>query len=249
MAVAVVGGSGHQTPYKSSQAPWGSYTILSRLSNSCTSQVSTARITEVGGMARILLLFLSVTLFTIPSSTDTSTLNITFQRSLHLSRKILQDVRDLIIKYKHEKIGNAAFEDYNMILSSLPTTSIMYSYWLQMQDVERLMLNAKDLYIFWIHVDFKRIDELGDCQESTVSKSMEIVSLDLRDLISQLNFQISALNSTSPDPLELTLPNNVLNPEYNWHSKLQGYIIFRDLETYLNKVVRDFTLLKTKYRE
>ncbi|XP_038670622.1 cardiotrophin-2 [Scyliorhinus canicula] len=200
-------------------------------------------------MAMIWLLTVLVPLFTVPSSTDSSTLNITFQRSLSLSRKILQDVRDLLIKYKHEKMGNPAFEDHNMILCTLPQTSLAYSYWVQMQDVERLMLNAKDLYIFWIHVDFKRIDELGDCQESVMSKSMEMVSLDLRDLIAHLSSQISALNSTSPEPSDLTLPNNILNPDYDWHSKLQGYIIFRDLETYLNKVVRDFTLLKTKYRE
>uniref|UniRef100_UPI00398E9569 cardiotrophin-2 n=1 Tax=Pristiophorus japonicus TaxID=55135 RepID=UPI00398E9569 len=203
----------------------------------------------MGLMAGLSLFILSVTLFANPSSTDSSTLNITFQRSLNLSRKILQDVRDLLLKYKHEKIGSSSFEDYNMILSSLPRCSIVYRYWLHMQDVERLMLNAKDLYVFWIHVDFKRIDELRDCQESAVSKSMEGVSLDLRDLISQLSSQLSALNSTSPDPPDLMLPHTVLNPAYEWHSKLQGYIIFRDLETYLNKVVRDFTLLKTKYRE
>ncbi|XP_072445294.1 cardiotrophin-2-like [Chiloscyllium punctatum] len=200
-------------------------------------------------MANTWLLLLSVSLFAVSSSTDSSTLNITFQRSLTLARKILQEVRDLFIKYKHEKLGSPTFEDYNMMLSSLPTTAIEYMDWLEMQDVDRLLLNTKDLYTFWIHVDFKRIDELTDCQESAMSKSMEVVSLDLRDLISQLNSQISALNSTSPEPQDLTLPNNVLNPGHDWHSKLQGYIIFRDLETYLNKVIRDFTLLKTKYRE
>ncbi|XP_067864653.1 cardiotrophin-2-like [Heptranchias perlo] len=205
---------------------------------------------KIGLMAGLLqLLALSVALFTIPSSTDSSTLNITFQRSLNLSRKILQDVRDLLIKYKQEKIGHPSFEDYNVILSSLPCTRTVYSYWLHMQDVERLVLNAKDLHVFWIHVDFKRIDELGESQHSTMGKSMEMVSLDLRDLISHLSSQISALNSTSPDPPDVTLPHNVLNTAYDWHGKLQGYIIFRDLELYLNKVIRDFTLLKNKYRE
>ncbi|XP_059511320.1 uncharacterized protein LOC125464445 [Stegostoma tigrinum] len=203
----------------------------------------------VGSMTNIMLLLLSVSFLTLSSSTDTSTLNITFQRSLNLARKILQEVRDLLIKYKQDKMGSSSFEDYNMILHSLPTTTIDYSSWLQMQDVDRLLLNTKDLYTFWIHVDFKWIDELADCQESGISKSMEVVSLDLRDLISQLNSQISALNSTTPEPWDLIVPNNVLNPGHDWHSKLQGYIIFRDLEMYLNKVIRDFTLLKTKYRE
>ncbi|XP_072909084.1 cardiotrophin-2-like [Hemitrygon akajei] len=203
--------------------------------------------TPVGFMAGFLLFTLSVTLLAV-STADPSAHSIPFQRSLNLSRKILQDVRDLLITYKREKIGNAAFEDYNVDLKSLPRSSNVYSYWLQMQDVERLQCNAKDLNIFWVHVDFKRVDEMGECQQCALSKSIEVVSLDLRDLISQLSSQIQALNSSLPEPPEFSIPISTPSGSNTWLSKLQGYIIFRDLETYLNKVVRDFTLLNTKYQ-
>uniref|UniRef100_A0A4W3IUF8 Ciliary neurotrophic factor n=1 Tax=Callorhinchus milii TaxID=7868 RepID=A0A4W3IUF8_CALMI len=145
---------------------------------------------------------------------------------------------------KQEKIGNPSFEDYNLMLGSLPSCQVDYRSWLEQQDEERLLLNCRDLQVFWMHVDTKRVHELGQSQDSALLESMEAISLDLRDLISQLNSQISALNGSSPDTSTLTLPNDVLNPLYDWHSRLQGYIIFRDLEVYLNKVVRDFTVLK-----
>ncbi|XP_072099613.1 cardiotrophin-2-like [Mobula birostris] len=198
-------------------------------------------------MAGFLLFALSITLLA-PSTADPRAHSTPFQRSLNLSRKILQDVRDLLITYKREKIGNAAFEDYNVDLRSLPRSSNVYSYWLQMQDVERLQRNAEDLNIFWVHVDFKRVDEMGECQQCVLSKSIEVVSLDLRDLISQLSSQIQALNSSLPEPPKFSIPISTPSGSNTWLSNLQGYIIFRDLETYLNKVVRDFTLLSTKYQ-
>ncbi|XP_078404032.1 cardiotrophin-2 [Cetorhinus maximus] len=170
-----------------------------------------------------------------------------FTQGAALSRKMLQDVHTLIGKYKQVKLGNPSFEDYSLKLRSLPSSQEDYEHWLDTQDIERLQQNWKDLQVFWIHVDAKRIHELTQTQGSVLVDSIEAISLDIRDLVSQLNRQLSALNSTSPEPLDLTLPNNILNPNYEWQSKLQGYIIFRDLETYLNKVVRDFTLLKAKY--
>ncbi|XP_072326333.1 uncharacterized protein [Scyliorhinus torazame] len=194
------------------------------------------------------LLFLALATVSSPAPMGQTSLSTAFTQSTTLSRKTLQDVRTLIGEYKLVKIGNPMFEDYNLKLQSLPNSQMGYGHWLEMQDGERLQQNWEDLQVFWMHVDAKRIHELGQTEGSPLAHSIEGISLDLRDLIYQLSRQISALNSTSPKPLDLTLPSNILNPDYDWHSKLQGYIIFRDLETYLNKVVRDFILLKTKYR-
>ncbi|XP_067824055.1 cardiotrophin-2-like [Heptranchias perlo] len=200
-------------------------------------------------MAAFTLLVLSVTVLASAAPTGPTSLNVSFHQSVTLSRKILQDVHTLIVKYKQVKIGNPSFEDYSLLLNSLPSSRMDYGHWLEMQDEERLLLNYNDLQVFWMHVDTKWVHELGQTQASVLIGSIEGISLDLRDLISQLNGQISALSSTSPDPPDVTLPHNVLNPAYDWYSKLQGYIIFRDLELYLNKVIRDFTLLKNKYRK
>ncbi|XP_078278518.1 uncharacterized protein LOC144606364 [Rhinoraja longicauda] len=143
-------------------------------------------------------------------------------------------------------MGNAAFEDHSVNLRGLPRSDNVYSQWLQMQDLDRLMRNAEDLHVFWVHVDFKRVDEAGECQQCALSKSLEVISLDLRDLLAQLSSQIVGLKSSPPAPVDVSFP--ISCPSTNkWLSHLQAYIIFRDLETYLNKVVRDFTLLTAKY--
>ncbi|XP_055513386.1 uncharacterized protein LOC129710456 [Leucoraja erinacea] len=201
---------------------------------------------KVRQMARLLLLVFSVTLL-VPSTADPNSSGVPFQRSLNLSMKILRDVRDLLSTYKQERMGNAAFEDHSVDLRSLPRSGNVYSHWLQMQDLERLLQNAEDLHIFWVHVDFKRVDEVGECRQCAVSKSLEIISLDLRDLLAQLSSQIVGLKSSPPEPMGFSLPISCTITPNKWLSHLQAYIIFRDLEIYLNKVVRDFILLSAKY--
>ncbi|XP_060703733.1 cardiotrophin-2 [Hemiscyllium ocellatum] len=198
-------------------------------------------------IAAVSSLVLSILAISLAAPTGHPSLSNAFDQSISLTKATLQNVRTFITNYKEVDLGSPSFEDYSLMLRSLPNCQMSYSQWVEMQDEERLQQSWRDLQVFWIHVDMKRIHAIGQGEGSALADSMEAISLDLRDLISQLNREISALNSTPPEPLDLTLPNNVLNPGHDWHSKLQGYIIFRDLETYLNKVIRDFTLLKTKY--
>ncbi|XP_062887798.1 cardiotrophin-2-like [Mobula hypostoma] len=170
-----------------------------------------------------------------------------FSKSAALSMKVQQDVQTLLTKYKVVRFGTSSFEDNSLFLSSLPSSRMSYTHWLDMQDAERLTLDCRDLQAFWIHVDSRHLQELSQPSVSTLVRLMEVVSLDLRDLISQLRTQIRALNGTVLDPSDVNYSLLAPSAESDWTSNLKGYIIFRDLEIYLNKVVRDFLLLKTKY--
>ncbi|MGH0182214.1 UNVERIFIED_CONTAM: hypothetical protein FKN15_008751 [Acipenser sinensis] len=172
-----------------------------------------------------------------------------FSQSLTLARKIHTDVHALLSKYKEVHIGSKSFEDYSLLMSSLPTVNLKYTTWLEMEDSERLLVNLKDLHIFWIHVDAKRIYELESVTRSQLAQNMQELLLDIRDLQYQMKHQLESLETPAPETLSQSVPEALLNPQNEWLSKLQGYIILRDLERYLGKVVRDFTLLRTKYQQ
>ncbi|XP_066552356.1 cardiotrophin-2 [Amia ocellicauda] len=175
----------------------------------------------------------------------------TFATSLRFSRKILTRVRNLLFQYKEQLMGDSQFEDRLTMLRSLPVLGVGYSQWRSMEDKDRLTAAAQDLKVFWDHLDVKRIQlkEESKRQSSTVVTAMQNIQMDLRDLIAQVHSQLQAMNATVPAPREEEIPSSLMVPTLEWHSKLMGYIILRDLDRYMNKVVRDYILLKVKYRE
>ncbi|XP_041097087.1 cardiotrophin-2-like [Polyodon spathula] len=196
-----------------------------------------------------LFLCASASLLVPVASQDIFSNRESFSQCLALARKIHSDVYALLSKYKEEHIGSKSFEDYSLVMTSLPTINLHYSTWLSMEDSERLLINLKDLHVFWIHVDAKRIYELESMPQSSLAQNMEDVLLDMRDLLFQMKHQLEFLETPAPETLSQSVPDALLNPQNEWLSKLQGYIILRDLERYLGKVVRDFTLLRTKYQK
>ncbi|XP_072909083.1 cardiotrophin-2-like [Hemitrygon akajei] len=197
--------------------------------------------------AAFTLIFFSLGTLASAAPLGGSDLHRSFSKSATLTRKVQRDVQELLTKYKEVRFGAPSFEDNTLFLGSLPSGQMTYTRWLDMQDTERLRLDCKDLQAFWIHVDSRHLQELSKPLVPTLVRLMETISLDLRDLISQLRTQIRTLNTTVPDPSDVSYSLLAPSTESDWISNLKGYIIFRDLETYLNKVIRDFLLLKTKY--
>nr|XP_006006797.1 PREDICTED: uncharacterized protein LOC102350913 [Latimeria chalumnae] len=195
-------------------------------------------------MSKFSLLLVSVCHLYFAASGNPNSLSFSYGQSLSLSRRTLQDVQTLLDRYKKEQFPECCGL---LRLSSLPLTSMTYRDWLSMKDEERLQINAKDLQVFWIHIDAKRIHDLGEGEQNQLTQSLEAVQVNLRDLIHQIILQLSVLNSTVPSTSELTIPDNLLRTQNDWLSRLQGYIILRDLERYLSKVIHDFTYLYTKH--
>ncbi|KAG8008339.1 hypothetical protein GBF38_019456 [Nibea albiflora] len=121
-------------------------------------------------------------------------------------------------------------------------------------DWERLHGAFKDMQVYWNMLEWKRTQlereqVTGRAAHNILAHSMKHVQLDLRDLMRQVSNQMSVMQSSrvKHSPPTARAP---LNPEAvsktAWDRQVEGYIILRDLELYLTKLVRDFLLLASK---
>ncbi|XP_021473961.2 uncharacterized protein LOC110533775 [Oncorhynchus mykiss] len=179
-------------------------------------------------------------------------------------------VQQLLRRYKEEQLDNKQFEDRSLEWQTLPSLSTDFYHWLQMKDWERLSAASRDLHTFWAHLDMKRREiereEVGQGAahrmgsrgkpKPSIPERIQHILTDLRDLMTKVNFQLRCVNSsnvspTSPPALTraVSTPSSHQAPSKSlWTSRLEGYVILRDLERYLTKLARDFILLKTKHR-
>uniref|UniRef100_A0A6Q2ZCW7 Ciliary neurotrophic factor n=1 Tax=Esox lucius TaxID=8010 RepID=A0A6Q2ZCW7_ESOLU len=202
-----------------------------------------------------------------PSCAHPGGLSKAFSYSLKSTRCTHARVKQLLRRYKEEQLDDVQFEDRNLELKTLPSLSTDFNQWLQMKDWERLSTASHDLHTFWAHLDRKRreMEEEGDRASQGMSnrrkaklsipESIQCIQKDLRDLMTKVNFQLKSMNSSSVSP---TSPNTMTwqvglstsswaKSTSLWASRLEGYIILRDLESYLSKLTRDFTLLRTRH--
>ncbi|GCC42327.1 hypothetical protein chiPu_0026145, partial [Chiloscyllium punctatum] len=83
----------------------------------------------------------------------------------------------------HTSLSNAFDQSISLTKATLQNVHTFITNY----DEERLQQSWRDLQVFWIHVDMQRIHEIGQDEGSALADAMEGISLDLRDLISQLN--------------------------------------------------------------
>uniref|UniRef100_A0A8C9QWG7 Interleukin-27 subunit alpha-like n=1 Tax=Scleropages formosus TaxID=113540 RepID=A0A8C9QWG7_SCLFO len=189
-----------------------------------------------------------------------------FSNSLSFTRKIRTRVQNLLLQYNGQQLGDEQFEDRDLALHTLPSISMNYTHWLQMQDWERLSQASRDLQTFWAHLDIKCQQLEAERQNQggapgvglqgqpapTLAQSMLRVQMDLRDLIQQVDTQVHAVIQVTSDTSSIPDPNLEINLDpassQLWSSRLQGYVILRDLSRYLGKLARDFTLLASTQR-
>ncbi|KAF7688925.1 hypothetical protein HF521_013732 [Silurus meridionalis] len=66
------------------------------------------------------------------------------------------------------------------------------------------------------------------------------------DLILSSSLSTTNIPGDTPGRNELSLRNIPRSSTSQWESVLKGYVILRDLERYLSRLVRDYTLLRAK---
>ncbi|XP_024866280.2 uncharacterized protein LOC112451383 [Kryptolebias marmoratus] len=83
--------------------------------------------------------------------------------------------------------------------------------------------------------------------QSRLVHSIRHIQLYLQDLISQVSSQMRAMRSSwilpTPAAMHTSLQRSARTV---WDSRVEGYIILRDLDLYLTKLARDFLLLASK---
>uniref|UniRef100_A0A3B3QEF9 Ciliary neurotrophic factor n=1 Tax=Paramormyrops kingsleyae TaxID=1676925 RepID=A0A3B3QEF9_9TELE len=164
--------------------------------------------------------------------------------SVRLARRILTRVRALLLQYKLEELGDSEFEDRSLSLQDLPSLKTDYFHWLHMQDSERLRGAVQGLKVFWHHLDLKRQQLKQECRgrPGRLTRSMQ-------KLIQVSHADSSLSNHELPMEAPLTEappPTPSFWARLAWHKRLEGYVVLRDLERYLRRLVRDFMLLKAR---
>ncbi|CAB1352669.1 unnamed protein product [Coregonus sp. 'balchen'] len=213
------------------------------------------------------LFFLTLS-WVYPCCSSTPGLLQAYSYSLKSTRCTHARVQQLLRRYKEELLDDKQFEDRDLELQTIPSLSTDFYHWLQMKDWERLSAASRDLHTFWAHLDMKRKEMEGDKVEQraahrmgsmgkaklTIPESIQCIQTDLRDLMTKVNFQLRYVNSSSVSPTSPPALTHPVSPSAShqapskslWNSRLEGYVILRDLERYLTKLARDFILLKTK---
>ncbi|KAK3527252.1 hypothetical protein QTP86_015751, partial [Hemibagrus guttatus] len=135
----------------------------------------------------------------------------TFSNSLSLTRAVRSHVQQLLLRYKEEQFGDIHFDDRRIVLNTLPSVTINYRTWLQMEDAERLYRASRDLQLFWSHLENQRQKLQGSSKQvgegemrrrnkrgrplRSLSQSILGIQLDLRDLMRQVNSQLNSLST------------------------------------------------------
>ncbi|XP_070773778.1 uncharacterized protein [Enoplosus armatus] len=178
-----------------------------------------------------------------------------YNNSFRLTRSTRTRVQQLQRKYKEQQLGNKHFEDRSRQLKDLPLLSTDFYSWLKLTDWERLHAALWDMQAYWNMLERKRKQlekeekeqMAGQEARTTLPQSIRHIQLDLRDLMSQVSSQMRYIRSSWVKPTSPTAPlNPETSPKTVWDSRVEGYIILRDLDLYLTKLARDFLLLASK---
>ncbi|XP_067463862.1 uncharacterized protein [Thunnus thynnus] len=179
-----------------------------------------------------------------------------YSNSFLLTSHTRNRVKTLLREYKKHQLENVDFEDKGRQLKDLPLLSTDFYSWLQLTDWERLHTALWDMQSFWNVLELKRKQLEKEKEErmpasTSIPRSIKHVQLDLRDLMNKVSSQMSKMKRSWVKPTSLTVRTH-LNPEANsktvWDSRVEGYIILRDLDLYLTKLARDFLLLASRTR-
>ncbi|XP_076849471.1 uncharacterized protein LOC143497423 [Brachyhypopomus gauderio] len=161
--------------------------------------------------------------------------SLSFSNSLRLTRTLRARVQQLLQRYKEEEFGDRNFEDRRLTLKTLPSATINYKSWFQMQDTERLYLASHGLNTFWWHLEAQRHilekENEGERERQnqnqnqnrnrrahpqiSLAKSILAIQLDLRDLLKQTSFQLLNINvfreGTTSDSTQIPPPPSTLS--------------------------------------
>ncbi|XP_075343497.1 uncharacterized protein LOC142401930 [Odontesthes bonariensis] len=191
-----------------------------------------------------------------------------YNNSFRLTKSTRTRVQQLLRRYKAQQLGNTHFEDRSRQLRDLPFLSTDFNKWLQLSDWDRLHAAFWDVRAYWNMLEGKRKQLENEEKEQTVvqsapttlPQSIQHIQLDLRELMSKVSRQVSTvflLKSTPHfSPFSPTQTLKEVTPKLSgqstktlWDSRVEGYIVLRDLDLYLTKLARDFLLLASKTKQ
>ncbi|CAN9501722.1 unnamed protein product [Ophioblennius macclurei] len=197
--------------------------------------------------------------FSVLSCVEVSARPPVFQRnkynnSFRLTRSTRTRVQQLLSKYKEQQLGNKDFEDRSRQLSDLPSLSTDFSRWLNLTDSDRLHAAFQDMQAYWSKLEWKRKqlekEEIGQMEvqaaRTTLPQSIKHIQLDIKDLMNQISSQLSYMIRSGTNPTSATTrsPSEPHSRSKTvWDSRVEGYVVLRDLDLYLTKLARDFLLL------
>ncbi|XP_034406259.1 uncharacterized protein LOC117742748 [Cyclopterus lumpus] len=177
-----------------------------------------------------------------------------YNNSFRLTRSTRTRVQLLQRKYKEQQLGDKHFEDRSRQLKDLPSLSTDFYSWLKLTEWDRLHAAFWDMQAYWKMLERKRKQLEKEEKEQMVDRTVRItlpqsirhIQFDLRDLMSQVSSQMSYMNSSWTKPTSPPPFNPQTRSKTEWDSRVEGYIILRDLDLYLTKLARDFLLLASK---
>ncbi|KAJ0004386.1 hypothetical protein NQD34_010600 [Periophthalmus magnuspinnatus] len=157
-------------------------------------------------------------------------------------------VQQLLMRYKEEQLGTKDYENKSQHLKDLPSLSTDFYHWLKLTDSERLGTALWDMQAFKSMLQWKREQLSSEDTHSTLPQSFQNIEYDIRDLIINVNNQMNYTGRTYTRPYTTRGHRGVVRSSHHtqWDSRVEGYIILRDLDLYLIKLARDFLLLATK---
>ncbi|XP_068600454.1 LOW QUALITY PROTEIN: uncharacterized protein [Brachionichthys hirsutus] len=101
---------------------------------------------------------------------------------------------------KEQQLGSKDFEDRSQQLENLPLLSTDFYSWLMLTDGERLHAAFWDLQSYWNMLEWKRKQlekekqqATGQVVHNTLTQSFKHIQFDLRDLMGQVNSQVSTV--------------------------------------------------------
>ncbi|CAM4566447.1 unnamed protein product [Lepidochelys olivacea] len=163
-----------------------------------------------------------------------------FRSSLKLGRKLQAETKILMQLFVSEHLAGAKLPFPVLSKSGLlPPMSLRAQRWLALPALQRLREMRQALVMFrgYMEILGSREQERGD---AGLAQGLEEISLDLRDLTHHVDYQV--WGSGQPD-LPPPAPPRILQHPSEWSNLQESYLVLRAMETFLGRVVRDFTLL------
>ncbi|XP_033026019.1 interleukin-27 subunit alpha isoform X1 [Lacerta agilis] len=173
------------------------------------------------------------------------TLQKEFGISLRHSRQLLCKIQNLSRRYLSERLPGV---QPTSVRSSgqLPSVSLDLRTWLSLPDAKRLTYMSKMLPFYQGLVQQLR-DHEATKEDSKFLSNFEDISFSLRDLDHHVRYQILLWGLPIENEPEPTLkPLRILQHQSWWRNRQEVYVILHSLNSFLCRVTREFSLLRTR---
>ncbi|XP_053871100.1 LOW QUALITY PROTEIN: interleukin-27 subunit alpha-like [Malaclemys terrapin pileata] len=161
-----------------------------------------------------------------------------FGSSLKLARKLLAETKILTQQFVSERLAGAKLPFPVLAKSGiLPPMSCTAQQWLALPALQRLREMRRALVVFRGYVQILGRKDPG------LAQGLEEISLDLRDLMHHIDYQVWGSGQPTLPPPGPPAPPILQHPSA-WSNLQESYLVLRAMETFLGRVVREFTLLR-----